>query len=258
MMQDLFSTSLAWGISQVRGNVLVQSARQIGMGAVLLLPALTQLLLTPPASAVSDTNREAVILADVQQGSPPTGSSSPQHFTVFEQVRPQTRRSATGRSATRSEQLLTIATPDLPLLRDSSLFLPEVDPLADVHLVLKLSDRRVYVYDKDQVKTSFPVAIGRNGWETPTGKFKVTRMQQNPIWQHPFTGALIPPGAGNPLGTRWIGFWTDGKNQIGFHGTPNEETVGRPASHGCVRMYNRDVVRLFTMVEVGTPVEVVP
>ncbi len=158
----------------------------------------------------------------------------------------------------RLEQLQRSVIPELPGLGSSEAFLPKPDPLAFVHLVIKLSDRRVYVYDHDQVKTSFPVAIGRVGWETPTGSYQVLQMLRNPAWQHPFTGEVMPPGADNPLGSRWIGFWTDGTNFIGLHGTPNAESVGTPASHGCVRMYDQDVVKLFERVKVGTPVQVVP
>jgi lipoprotein-anchoring transpeptidase ErfK/SrfK len=125
-------------------------------------------------------------------------------------------------------------------------------------LVISLGDRRVYVYDQDQVKTSFPVAIGRGGWETPTGEFQVMQMIRDPRWEHPFTGVIVPAGGTNPLGSRWIGFWSDGTNTIGFHGTPNESSVGQAVSHGCVRMYNRDVQTLFEMVAVGTPVTVRP
>jgi L,D-transpeptidase ErfK/SrfK len=156
------------------------------------------------------------------------------------------------------DQVQQSVAPRLPGLGGIESFLPKPDPLAYVHLVIKLSDRRVYVYERDQVKTSFPVAIGRAGWETPTGSYHVLQMFRNPAWQHPFTGEVMPPGADNPLGSRWIGFWTDGTNFIGFHGTPNVESVGRPASHGCIRMYDQDVVKLFEKVKVGTPVEVVP
>ncbi|NJO79910.1 MAG: L,D-transpeptidase [Cyanobacteria bacterium RM1_2_2] len=152
----------------------------------------------------------------------------------------------------------TSAIPALPGLGHADQFLPAQDAFAPLRLVIKLSERRVYIYKKEQVKTSFPVAIGRSGWETPTGKYTVIQMQHDPIWQHPFTGELVPPGSDNPLGARWIGFWTDGTNYIGFHGTPNEASVGQPASHGCVRMYNRDVIQLFEMVQIGTTVEVVP
>lgn len=153
-------------------------------------------------------------------------------------------------------QAVAVATPSLPPLGDADLFLPV--PEKTIHLVIRLSERRVYVYEQDQVVKSFPIAIGRSGWETPTGKFEVIQMLQNPVWEHPFTGELVPPGSDNPLGSRWIGFWTDGTNYIGFHGTPNAETVGQAASHGCIRMYDQDVIALFNIVQMGTPVEVVP
>lgn len=148
--------------------------------------------------------------------------------------------------------------PEPPPLQNPDLFLPVPNPVADTHLVISLGDRRVYVYDQDQVKTSFPIAIGRGGWETPTGEFQVMQMIRDPRWEHPFTGVIVPAGGTNPLGSRWIGFWSDGTNTIGFHGTPNESSVGQAVSHGCVRMYNRDVQALFEMVAVGTPVTVRP
>ncbi len=128
----------------------------------------------------------------------------------------------------------------------------------ELHLVIKLSDRRVYVYRQQQLLTSYPIAVGREGWETPTGQYQVIQKIQEPAWQHPFTGEIIPPGPENPLGMRWIGFWTDGTNYIGFHGTPNEDTVGQAASHGCIRMLNQDVQLLFDKVTIGTPVIVEP
>ncbi|MBD2182553.1 L,D-transpeptidase [Planktothrix sp. FACHB-1375] len=129
-----------------------------------------------------------------------------------------------------------------------------VKPAQDTNLVIKLRERRVYVYRSDRVQTSFPIAVGKAGWETPTGTFRVMQMLQNPAWEHPWTGQVIPPGPNNPLGIRWIGFWTDGKNMIGFHGTPNEQLIGRAVSHGCVRMRNRDIQALYELVSLGTPV----
>lgn len=157
----------------------------------------------------------------------------------------------------------TIGKLELPPLGDKNKFLPPfqtppVNPLQEVRLVLRLRERRVYVYRKNELQTSFPVAVGKEGWETPTGNFKVMQMIREPSWEHPWTGEVVPPGPDNPLGSRWIGFWTDGKNVIGFHGTPNPESIGRPASHGCVRMYDKDAQALFEKVEVGTPVIVEP
>lgn len=128
----------------------------------------------------------------------------------------------------------------------------------DTRLVIKLRDRRVYVYQGDLLQASYPIAVGKAGWETPKGNYTVIQMLRDPAWEHPWTGKVIPPGPDNPLGARWIGFWTDGHNFIGFHGTPNEELVGQAVSHGCIRMRNRDILALYGQVEIGTPVTVEP
>ncbi len=143
------------------------------------------------------------------------------------------------------------------VMAQPSLFLPEASPRAS-QLVLSLSERRVYVYQGDRLLADYPVAIGREGWQTPTGEFQIFQQVQNPRWEHPLTGEIIPPGPENPLGERWLGFWTDGINSIGFHGTPHEELIGQAVSHGCVRLRNADVVELYKMVGLGTPVRVIP
>ncbi len=127
-----------------------------------------------------------------------------------------------------------------------------------VRVVLRLGERRVYVYEGEEEVASYPVAIGKPGWETPTGNFKVIQLVENPQWQNPWTGEVMPAGPNTALGLRWIGFWTDGKDTIGFHGTPTVDSIGYAASHGCVRMYNEDVVNLFQKVQVGTEVVVEP
>lgn len=157
----------------------------------------------------------------------------------------------------------TVATRKLPVTKFSTSepsFLPQISKPSQpkLQLIIRLSDRRVYVYRRDRLLASYPIAVGREGWETPTGEYKVIQKIQEPSWEHPFTGEIIPPGPDNPLGVRWIGFWTDGTNYIGFHGTPNEDTVGQAASHGCIRMLNQDVLLLFDKVTIGTPVIVEP
>ncbi len=127
------------------------------------------------------------------------------------------------------------------------------------HLVLVLGERKVYAYQNDKVLASYPVAVGKKGWETPQGNFQVIQMVENPVWENPWNGKKVPASLNGPIGIRWIGFWSDGKNTIGFHGTPtkHEHFLGTAASHGCVRMRNQDVVALFNMVQSGTPVRVV-
>lgn len=158
---------------------------------------------------------------------------------------------------------MPVPEPELPPLGDYSKFIPfeQLYPgrtALGTHLVIRLSERRVYVYRQERVLSSYPIAVGKEGWETPTGSFEVFQMLRNPIWEHPWTGELVYPGPDNPLGARWIGFWSDGTDSIGFHGTPNEDLIGQAVSHGCVRMRNQDILSLYAQVEIGVPVTVEP
>lgn len=154
-----------------------------------------------------------------------------------------------------STPLSGIALLELPPLQESTPFLPELER----KIVLRLKERRVYLYVGEQVQASYPVAVGKPGWETPTGIFKVMHMVKNPVWENPFNGAVVPPGPGNPLGDRLIVFAPMGnQGYAGFHGTTNEALIGQAVSHGCVRMKNNDIRALFGTVEVGTPVIVKP
>lgn len=145
--------------------------------------------------------------------------------------------------------------PTLPSLGDATRYLPEEQTL---YLLLKLSHRKVYVYQGKTVLASYPVAIGRAEFPTPTGEFQVFEMIVNPAWQSPWTGEVEAPGADGSLGLRWIGFTKVEGGVIGFHGTPNVRSIGQAVSHGCVRMHNEDIVKMYDQVKVGTLVRVEP
>ena len=151
-------------------------------------------------------------------------------------------------------QLWQIDSPSLPSLQNEEAYLPTNQ--YDSKLILSISKRVVEVYQGEDLIATFPVAVGKRGWETPKGSFEVMQMVKDPAWEHPWNGSIVPPGPNNPLGQRWIGFWTDGKNFIGFHGTPNESLIGQAVSHGCVRMKNADIKKLFQLVSIGTSVTV--
>lgn len=100
------------------------------------------------------------------------------------------------------------------------------------------------------------VATGQPAYPTPAGLWHVVDKQENPWWRPPNSpwaaGAKpIPPGPGNPLGTRWMGLDAAG---VGMHGTPDAASIGYSASHGCIRMHIPDAEWLFNRVEIGTPV----
>lgn len=147
----------------------------------------------------------------------------------------------------------SLITPTLPALRDPARYLPQNQT---IRLLLKLSHRKVYVYQGEKLIASYPVAIGRPEFPTPTGEFQVNEMIVNPSWQSPWTGEVEAPGADGSLGLRWIGFTEVTGGVIGFHGTPNVRSIGQAASHGCVRMRNEDIVKMYEYVELGTRVSV--
>jgi hypothetical protein len=129
-------------------------------------------------------------------------------------------------------------------------------------LLLRQSEYTLYFYQrvngKLKITHEYPVAVGSGGYPTPTGQYEVTELRYMPTWVNPDPegwGAsmpdMIPPGPSNPLGLRAINWSASG---IRFHGTSDIGSIGTPASHGCVRMYNEDVIELYDMVEVGTPI----
>jgi hypothetical protein len=106
---------------------------------------------------------------------------------------------------------------------------------------------------------SFPIATGMAAYPTPLGSFRIVTKQRNPWWYPPPTGWAagakpIPPGPGNPLGTRWMGL---NVGAVGIHGTPDAASIGYSASHGCIRMRIPNAEWLFERVRIGTPVFIV-
>ena len=114
--------------------------------------------------------------------------------------------------------------------------------------VVSLVDRKLAVMENGEVIAVFQVAVGAAASPSPTGEF---RRVSNPTYYHP--GTVIPSGKENPVGTRWIGLSQKG---YGIHGTNVPRSIGRAASHGCIRLRNRDIERLFTMLRVGDTVEI--
>ena len=128
-------------------------------------------------------------------------------------------------------------------------------------IVIKRSSNQLLFYSGDKLKRTFRVATGQSSYPTPLGHFEIVTMQRDPWWYPPQGSAwaegeqAIPPGPGNPLGTRWMGISAP---YVGIHGTPDAASIGYSASHGCIRMLIPQVEWLFQRVDVGTPVFIVP
>ena len=117
-------------------------------------------------------------------------------------------------------------------------------------IVVSIPDRKLVVVEDGVVLRVFPVAVGAAATPTPGGVYSVIDRIPQPTWYAPHR--VVPPGTTNPLGTRWIGLSRKG---YGIHGTNNPHSIGRRASHGCIRLRNAHVERLFEMVAVGDQVE---
>ncbi|HEU0013999.1 MAG TPA: L,D-transpeptidase [Longimicrobium sp.] len=121
-------------------------------------------------------------------------------------------------------------------------------------LIVDLSDRMLYVLSGDDVVRQYPVAIGEEGYDTPDGSFRISRMIWNPDWTPPPSEWAkdkkyeAPGSPGNPMG-RVKMFFRDPDFYI--HGTGLTSSLGRARSHGCVRMRNIDVVELARLVMVN-------
>lgn len=125
-------------------------------------------------------------------------------------------------------------------------------------LLVRIGENKLYLYEGGKITNEWVVATGQPEYMTPTGIYEVTELRYMPTWVNPAPTtwgasmpASIPPGPSNPLGLRAIN-WS--APAIRFHGTSATYSLGYNASHGCVRMANEDVIELYDMIEVGTPI----
>jgi len=126
-------------------------------------------------------------------------------------------------------------------------------------IVIRRGSNQLHLYRGMQPWRIFPVATGQASYPTPLGRFQVVVKWKNPWWyppSSPWAQGLkpVPPGPGNPLGTRWMGLSAPG---VGIHGTPDAASIGYSASHGCIRMRIPEAEWLFRHVRVGTTVFIV-
>lgn len=118
-------------------------------------------------------------------------------------------------------------------------------------VLISIPDRKLAVLEQEKVIETFPIAVGAAISPSPTGEFQIVSRVANPTYYRP--GTVIPTGKDNPIGTRWLGLSQKG---YGIHGTNAPRSIGRAASHGCIRLRNRDMERLFPMLQVGDVVRI--
>jgi lipoprotein-anchoring transpeptidase ErfK/SrfK len=118
-------------------------------------------------------------------------------------------------------------------------------------VVVSIADRKLTLLKDGREIGAWDIAVGKPSTPSPEGTMTVVNRVKNPTWFGP-GGKVIGPGAANPVGTRWVGL---SKKGYGIHGTNEPGSIGKAASHGCIRMRNRDVEQFFDLVETGAVVE---
>jgi lipoprotein-anchoring transpeptidase ErfK/SrfK len=119
-------------------------------------------------------------------------------------------------------------------------------------IVVSFPDRKLALLEGNRVTKIYDVAVGAPDSPSPSGEFQITQRLENPTYYKP--GVIIGPGENNPLGPRWIGLNVKG---FGIHGTNQPNSIGKNASHGCIRLRNSDIKDLFARVQVGEHVTLV-
>jgi len=129
-------------------------------------------------------------------------------------------------------------------------------------IVINIPEMRLYLFLKkiSMVKT-FPIGIGVTENFTPVGRFYIKEKRVSPTWHIPISlrekyegRKFIPPGPENPLGSHWMGLSIKG---YGIHGTNFPWAVGRLVTHGCIRLYPEDILHLYPIIPIGTPVNII-
>ena len=157
---------------------------------------------------------------------------------------------------------------------NTAVLLPTQFVLPDVPregVVLNIASRRLFYFPRvaegqATVVKTYPIGIGRVGWETPLGITKVTSKAKDPAWyvplsvrqEHAASGnplpSIVPPGPDNPLGHRVL---TPEMPGYLSHGTNQPYGVGMRVSHGCVRLYPENIEYLYELVEIGETVAII-
>jgi L,D-transpeptidase ErfK/SrfK len=147
-----------------------------------------------------------------------------------------------------------------PLKIDNRHIVPRA---TDDGVVINIPQRMLFFVKERQARRAYPVALGKQDWPTPSGRFRIAVKEEDPVWEVPksiqeemqregqVVKTCVPPGPDNPLGKHWLGLSING---YGIHGTIAPSSIYQFQTHGCIRLHPDDVAELFPAVDRGTPV----
>lgn len=128
-------------------------------------------------------------------------------------------------------------------------YTPDTRPTGDLELVLNVAGNRLQVFEDGRHTRTYKVSVGMRGYETPAGEYTIREVIWNPWWHPPDSEwargrEVEPPGPTNPMGRVKLNF----APLLYIHGTVETQALGQPASRGCVRMRNEDLIELTKLV----------
>ena len=136
-------------------------------------------------------------------------------------------------------------------------------PPASIAVKIDTKTNMLGVFERDTIIAAYPVTVGSAQTESPIGEWKVRRITKMPTFRYDkemlehgersSNFHLLPPGPRNLVGVMWIAL---NKKGVAIHGTNEPDSIGRSASHGCIRLANWDVVRLATKIKSGDSVSI--
>ena len=151
----------------------------------------------------------------------------------------------------------------------SNVAIPNIDPVAEgQHVVINIPQQRLFLFENGQLRTIYPIAVGKSKTQTPMGEYQIGHKAFNPTWHVPLSIQRemassgkpvlksVPPGPKNPLGPVFVRFG-DPKLGLGIHGTNAPSSVPGVRSHGCVRMKSPDALKFAKSVQTGSQVSVI-
>ena len=247
-------------------HVLAPTPSELGATAYVT-PAVGRALVAPPNTDVPLTVRVAgdkvrayVALLAKRFDRKPVDAR-----VLLRRLKPFVTKERPGRSVQRLKTTATIVralthNSRLPMEIPMEVLPPEVTRRnVGPVVVIRRESKWLHLYNGATFVKRFRIATGMAQYPTPLGRFTIISKWRNPWWYPPDSDWAkekqpIPPGPGNPLGTRWMGISSPG---VGIHGTPDAASLGYSLSHGCIRMAIPDAEWLFKRVRVGTTVFII-
>jgi lipoprotein-anchoring transpeptidase ErfK/SrfK len=109
------------------------------------------------------------------------------------------------------------------------------------NITVNVANRRLTLFKDGMLFKTYTIAVGKPSTPTPRGNFRIINKAHNP---------------GGPFGAKWLGLSAP-NGDYGIHGTNNPSSIGKAVSNGCIRTYNNNIIELYNLVPIGTPVTIV-